>query len=61
MIFLLAAAHNIIFQMKVVFLLILLVSVTLAANIHGFMNEADEEDPAQMDMYVRPVIKNSKL
>lgn len=31
--------------MKVIFLLALLVSVTLAANIHGFIDEVDEQAP----------------
>ena len=43
--------------MKVVFLLMLLVSVTLATNIHGFMDEADEQAPRP----VEPLIKTRKL
>ena len=43
--------------MKVVFLVTLLVSVTLAVNIRGFMNEANEQAPEP----VEPVIKTGKL
>lgn len=42
---------------KIIFLLTLLVSITLAANIRGFMDEADEQAPGP----VEPVVKTGKL